>query len=283
MTQTQPAQQPAASANGQAGTHDVHTEDPFALAKAFEYLRLTDVSDALDAIGRNDVCLVDREVRPLWEGMRFWGVALTMRMLPANKNMPPIPVEQRLTTPGQNIWHDNHGLFGRGKQGPLIKPGHVIVTSTAGCREAGIWGSSNGMGAFIKGAVGIVTDGTCRDTDEVILQKTPICARYRGRTIVPGRVEFADVQVPIECGGVLVRPGDIVGADGDGVIVVPIEVAREVIPIAATILLSDMQTRRRHYQTLGLPADRTVALEEAEALYRPYIEEAKAALAGGRA
>jgi regulator of RNase E activity RraA len=262
---------PATGTAAQAGGRPGGAADPFALAAAFKYLRLADVSDALDALGRNDVCLVDREVRPLWEGMRFWGVALTMRMLPANKHMPPIPEAQRLTTTGQRIWHDTFGLYGRPKQMPLIRPGHVVVTSTAGCREAGIWGSANGMGAVVRGAVGIVTDGACRDTDEVILQRTPICARYRGRTIVPGRVEFADVQVPVECGGVLVRPGDLVGADGDGVIVVPLEVAREVIPIAATILLDDMRARRRHYEALGRPMDRTVAFDEARAFYQPYL------------
>jgi regulator of RNase E activity RraA len=245
--------------------------DPFALAAAYKYLRLSDVSDALDALGRHDVCLVDPAVRPLWEGMRFWGVALTMRMLPANKRMPPIPPDQVLTTTGQRIWWGEHALYGRPKQMDLIRPGHVVVTSTGGCREAGIWGSANGMNAVVRGAVGIVTDGTCRDTDEVILQRTPICARQRGRTITPGRVEFADVQVPVECGGVLVRPGDLVGADGDGVIVVPIEVAAAVIPIAATILLGDMRTRRRHYESLGLPPDRTVAVEEAEAFYRSHL------------
>jgi regulator of RNase E activity RraA len=127
------------------------------------------------------------------------------------------------------------------------------------------------MDRIVRGAVGIVTDGYCRDTDEVILQRTPVCARGRGRTITPGRVEFAEVQVPVDLGGALVRPGDIVGADGDGVLVVPIEVAAAVIPIAATILIRDMRTRRRHYQALGLPPDRTVAVEEVEAFYAPYL------------
>jgi 4-hydroxy-4-methyl-2-oxoglutarate aldolase len=252
-------------------TPKVDGSDPFAVARAYRYLRLSDVSDALDALGRNGVGLVDPAVRPLWEGVRFWGPALTMRMLPANKNMPPIPADQVTTTTGQSIWWGEHALFGRPRQMDAIQPGHVIVTATGRCPEAGIWGSANGMNAVVRGAAGIVTDGYCRDTDEVILQKTPICARGRGRTITPGRVEFADVQVPVELGGVLVRPGDLVGADGDGVIVVPIEVASEVIPIALWILLKDMQSRRRHYERLGIPPDRTVAVEDVEAFYRAYL------------
>ncbi|MGH2350668.1 MAG: RraA family protein [Chloroflexota bacterium] len=269
MVQTQEPQPNTGTSSERAPIADA--SDPFALAKAYQHLRLSDVSDALDALGRNNVGLVDPSVRPLWEGIRFWGVALTMRMLPANKNMPPIPPGEVLTTSGQRIWWGQHAHYGRPKQMDQIRPGHVVVTSTGRCPEAGIWGSANGMNAIVRGAVGIVTDGYCRDTDEVILQKTPICARGRGRTITPGRVEFADVQVPVELGGVLVRPGDLVGADGDGVIVVPVEVAANVIPIAATILIGDMKSRRRHYQSLGLPPDPTVAVEVAEAFYSPYL------------
>jgi 4-hydroxy-4-methyl-2-oxoglutarate aldolase len=245
--------------------------DPFALGRAYKHLRVADVSDALDALGRANVGLVDPAVRPLWEGLRFWGPALTMRMLPANQNTPPVPSEELPGASVQSIWFGTMALYGRQKARDLVRPGHVIVTSCGHTPEAGIWGSENTMERIVRGAVGIVTDGYCRDTDEVILQRTPVCARGRGRTITPGRVEFLEVQVPVDLGGVLVRPGDIVGADGDGVIVVPIEVAAAVLPIAATILIKDMRTRRRHYEALGMPPDRTVAVAEVQAFYAPYV------------
>ena len=66
-----------------------------------------------------------------------------------------------------------------------------------------------------------MTNGGARDTDELIKQRTPVYSRYISRTIRPGRVELDAVQVPVNVGGALVNPGDVVVADGDGVVVVP--------------------------------------------------------------
>ena len=139
-----------------------------------------------------------------------------------------------------------------------IRPGHVLVMDAGGGKEVGFWGSSNSMGALTAGAVGIITSGYCRDTAEIVIQKTPICAAARGRTIIPGRIEVAELEGKIACGGVQVRPGDIVGCDDDGIVVVPIEVAEEVALHAKAVLLADMTARRRHYERLGLPLDETV-------------------------
>ena len=53
--------------------------DSFDLRAQYRYLRVADVCDALDGIGYFGVGLMDPEVRPLWTGMRFWGVAFTIR------------------------------------------------------------------------------------------------------------------------------------------------------------------------------------------------------------
>jgi regulator of RNase E activity RraA len=152
----------------------------------------------------------------------------------------------------------------------LIQPGHVLVMDSGRGREVGFWGSENSMGVITRGGVGIITDGYCRDTAEVALQRTPVCARMRGRTIIPGRIEVADVQTKIACGGVQVRPGDIVGCDDDGIVVVPIEVAQEVATHARAILLADMRSRRKHYQTLGKEMDSTVDFEAVESYYAQF-------------
>ena len=56
----------------------------------------------------------------------------------------------------------------------------------------------------------------------------------------------------------LVRPGDVIVADGDGVVVVPREPAAAVARVAHEILKTDQEARRKLYQKLGLPPDRTL-------------------------
>ncbi len=237
--------------------------DSFELCKWYQPLRVADVCDALDGIGYFDLTLMSQEVRPLWLGMKFWGAALTVRCVPANRPMWKLSTTEEIVG-AHGAWFARvaHPRFN-----DQIRPGTVIVTDSGGAREVGFWGSENSLNAVASGAVGIVTDGHCRDTREVALQKTPICARARGRTIIPGRIEVADVQTKIGCGGVQVRPGDIVGCDDDGVVVVPLEVAEEVSTHARSVLLADMRARRRHYDRLGMAPDATVDFEAVEAYY----------------
>src|SRR5919201_857915 len=145
--------------------------DPFELRKHYEPLRVVDVCDALDGIGYFDLTLMDPEVRPLWLGMKFWGVALTLRCVPSNRPMWKLGSTEEIVN-SHGIWFREVGNVGtRG----LVQPGHVLVTSTGGAREVGYWGSANSLSAIADRAVGIITDGYCRDTYEVALQKTPIC------------------------------------------------------------------------------------------------------------
>ncbi|MCL6432348.1 MAG: RraA family protein [Anaerolineae bacterium] len=239
-------------------------QDPFALLPLYRYLRAVDVCDAMDGIGYFNIGLMWPEIRPLWPGMKFWGVALTLRCVPANRPMWRLHSTEEIV--------NAHGHWFREVPSPsldgLIRPGHVIVTDTGGSGEVGYWGSNNSLGAVAAGAVGIVTDGYCRDTAELVRQRTPICARARGRTIIPGRIELVEVNTRIGCGGAQVRPGDIVGCDDDGVLVVPLEIAEEVAVHARAILLADMRGRRALYQRLGMPLDETVDYDAVEAYYR---------------
>jgi len=120
-------------------------------------------------------------------------------------------------------------------------------------------GSNNSLSWFAAGAAGIVTSGGVRDRDECVVQQVPIFCRTRAQSMVQGRIEFDAAQVPINIGGALVRPGDIVVADGDGVIVVPIEHAETVAKYARQELDNDKVGRRRIYEKLGWELDDTVA------------------------
>ena len=235
------------------------------LAK-YKHLRVADVCDAMDGIGYFDVGLMDAEIRPLWPGMRWWGSAVTLRCVPANRPMWPLKTTEEIVG-AHGIWFQEMGNVDLGAH---VCPGSAIITDTGGSREVGFWGSNNSLGMVAREAVGIVTDGYCRDTYEVILQRSPICARHRGRTIIPGRIQAVEAQTTIACGGAQVRPGDLVGCDDDGIVVVPQEIAEEVAPHAIAILIADMRGRRRLYERLGMPYDATVDVASVEAYYTQF-------------
>ena len=107
--------------------------------------------------------------------------------------------------------------------------------------------------------MGCVTNGACRDSDELIRQKVPVYHRYTRPTVRPARCELDATQVPVNVGGVMVRPGDLVAADGDGVIVVPIEQVECVLEQARRIASQDRAGRRRLFEEADLPQDETTA------------------------
>ena len=77
-----------------------------------------------------------------------------------------------------------------------------------------------------------------------------------------GRLELASVNEPINCGDVLVRAGDGIIADSDGIVVVPQAEADEIAKRAWLVQDKDRRMRRAFYENLGMPYDATVELEE---------------------
>ena len=232
--------------------------DPSQLLALYEGVRVTDVCDGLDAVGLIDTCTMDWQIRPLWrdtDGMshRICGFAHTIRFVPTNRVVPrPLPPEEFRAWVGQ--WYSN---LAPGPKEP-VTPGEILVIDGAEVGDVGFIGSNNALSWIVRGAVGVVTNGGCRDTDELIKQKVPVYSRRIGRGIRPGRLEWDAENVPIECGGVRVFPGDVVVADGDGVIVVPIEHAETVARFAREVANQDKAARRAHYEKAGLDADATL-------------------------
>jgi regulator of RNase E activity RraA len=139
-----------------------------------------------------------------------------------------------------------------------LRSGSVIVIDAGEDGDTGSIGSNNILNWKSRGAVGVVTSGGARDTDEIIKQRVPLYLKRLGRGIRPGRNEVESTGQPIMCGGALVRPGDVIVADGDGVVVVPREHAEAVAAAAHQILEADKEGRRRLYEKLGMPPDKTV-------------------------
>lgn len=231
------------------------------ILKLYEGLRVADVSDGMDMVGLRDIGLMDTNIEALWKDIDsmkhiFRGIAVTARYVPTNKVMKnPMPKEEFQKWEG-----DWYGKISTEPFVEFLKPGSVVVLDVQGDGDTGSVGSFNGLAWYSKGARGIVSNGGIRDTDELIKQKIPVYLDHmnRGRGIRPGRNEIESVNKPVTIGGVLIRPGDIVVADGDGVVVVPREYAKPVAEFAREILDKDKAGRRTLYNQLGLPLDTTV-------------------------
>lgn len=229
----------------------------------YDGLRVTDVNDGLDAAGLADLCVLDRAIRPLWKDLegfahRIYGFAHTVRFVPTRRPRPEFADrEEFYRWMGQ--W------YGELAGGPItaeIQPGDVVVIDGRGVGECGFIGSNNSLSWIEAGARGVVTNGGARDTDELCVQRVPVYSRGVSRGIRPGRLELESTGRPVTVGGVCVRPGDLVVADGDGVVVVPPEKVRQVATVALETQERDKKTRRGMYDKLGRSHDQTVTARD---------------------
>jgi len=163
-------------------------------------------------------------MKPIDKKTRFAGPALTVRLEPGNQ----VDCLDALS---------------------VAQDGDVIVVDAAGETETSIWGGLMAGLCQMKGVVGAVVDGAIRDTDETRDLGFYIFAKAivprSTHTIVSGRMEPIEINVPIQCAGVVVNPGDIVIGDEVGVTVVPLESAAEVLEKATHQAEMEEQTRAR--------------------------------------
>jgi len=230
-----------------------------ALLALFKGLRVADVVDGMDAVGLVDTGTMDAEIHALWRDTenfahRFTGIAVTARYVPTQQ--PPAGIRAvDAYDAWAGDWYDR-----RSPESfiPLIRPGTALVLDEAPLADVGSIGSYNILDWQSRGCAGVVTNGTARDTDEIITQKVPLYLRKIGRGIRPGRNELESVNRPVVCGGVLVVPGDVVVADGDGVVVVPRAKAEAVAKYARKIMDGDKEGRRELYKKVGLKPDPSI-------------------------
>jgi 4-hydroxy-4-methyl-2-oxoglutarate aldolase len=177
-------------------------------------LRSALVCDALDALGLRSQCLAGRPV-PLTTGMRAVGTALPLATAVVD-TVPDVPYRGLLAALD------------------AIPRGAVIVIGAQGRDDVAIWGELLSTMSIARGAVGAVCDGAIRDASEIRALGFPVFARGTVAYDINGRLEVVDHSSPIHVGGVEVAPGDLIVADDDGVVVVPIAAMDEVLARVAT-------------------------------------------------
>jgi len=192
---------------------DFHRPDP-AVVKGFEGIPTGVVSDAM---GRCNSMAA--EIKPAWPGARVLGPAFTVRTFPA----------------------DNLMIH---KAATLAKPGDVIVVNAGGYKDTAVFGDLLGYSLKVHDVAGIVIDGATRDAEGLAAIGFPVFARAV-LPMGPFKDSPGAINVPISCGGIAVRPGDIILGDGDGVVVIPQERAADTLAKARAGLAKEQQVRER--------------------------------------
>ena len=230
---------------------DVSGDERQEILAAYGDLRVADVRDGMDTMMMHPVGSMSPAIRPVWR-TRAFGIARTVRYLPYEGTVPRLSPEDYWKWVGE-YYRDVCPYPWIGE----IRDGDLAVIDQSGV-DAGLMGSANTLAGVQRGVRGYVTNGGVRDTDEIILQAVPFWSAMCSQSMVQGRLQYDARDVPVSVGGVTVRPGDVVVADGDGVIVVPRKFALDVARHAHAEHARDKLSRRKHYDALGMPADETI-------------------------
>jgi regulator of RNase E activity RraA len=125
-----------------------------------------------------------------------------------------------------------------------LKPGDVAVLACGGPTDRiAPWGELLSTASRARGAAGCVTDGLVRDVRQIREMGFPVFHGGIGPLDTKGRARMMERDIPVECGGVHVRSGDMVFGDVDGVVIIPQERAAEVIARAQEKVRGEDSTR----------------------------------------
>lgn len=124
-----------------------------------------------------------------------------------------------------------------------LKPHDVAVFGCGGSTRIAPWGELLSTAAKVRGAAGCLTDGYVRDIRQIRQMGFPVFHAGIAPLDSKGRGKVAEIDVPIECGGVRVLPGDLVVGDADGVIVVPQAVEADALDRAFAKVRGENRTR----------------------------------------
>jgi regulator of RNase E activity RraA len=203
------------------------TGDLEALNAIKQQLYVAAVCDILDEMGYRNQAMHQR-LRPLLPDIRncgFIGRARTVRWMETD-HIPENPYELEIA------FMDS------------LKPGDVAVHSTDAAGTNAPWGELMSTVAKRNGAAGCVCDSQIRDCIKIIELGFPVFYAGIRPLDSKGRAAVMAYDVPVKCGDVLVKTGDIIFADFDGIVVVPEDVSQEVFKRSAEKVNSENLSRK---------------------------------------
>lgn len=151
---------------------------------------------------------------------RFVGEAVTLRNIPMREDIDTLEVFKNPEHPQR-------------KAVETVGPGQVLVQDCRGETLGASGGNILMTRLRVRGAAGMVTDGSLRDSPEIAQQRFPVFAKGASASLNLVVHHAADINVPIGCAGVPVYPGDIIVGDEEGVVVIPRHLAAEIAEPAA--------------------------------------------------
>ncbi|WP_236978954.1 RraA family protein [Membranihabitans maritimus] len=188
--------------------------DDQALLNRYENLYSGAINDVLREFGRMDRALPNR-IMPLREYKTIAGFAFTVKSAPTTV----VRGEMEHRTRMLDAMHENA----------------FVIWDTSNDNKSTSWGgvmTATAKGKKVKAAC---VDGGIRDTHQILGADFPVFYRYRSSNGALGRCLITDYQVPLEIGNVLIKPGDVIIGDVDGVLAIPREIAFEVLERAEEI------------------------------------------------
>ncbi|MFA6471616.1 MAG: RraA family protein [Candidatus Latescibacterota bacterium] len=167
------------------------------------------IMDVMDGMNVRVQCL-NPSVKPLVPTMKTWGEAVTVYMEKVEE-VPKKPFQLEM-----EVIDD-------------LKEGQIIMAQCNAAELTAFWGGLLSNAAFGRKAAGAIMDGGCRDYREIVSLNFPVFCKGLTPYDSCGRMDGKERDIPIVCGGIKVYPGDLVYGDVDGVVVVPSDIADEVI------------------------------------------------------
>lgn len=195
------------------------------IATARERLFTAVLSDVLDAAGRRSQAMRP-DVRPLDDALVMVGRART------GSYADVYHVE-----PGENPYELEIRLVDD------LAPDEVVVLAAGASGRIAPWGELLSTACRARRGAGCVTDGLVRDIRAIRALRFPVFAGGIGPLDTKGRGKVVAIDVPVECGGVAVRSGDLVFGDADGVVVIPREIEGEILRAALDKVSGEDRTR----------------------------------------